>query len=212
MAKTAINQYSTTASSNTDIDSVDLGEGTMVPSDVNNAIREVMAHLADMNAGNEVIDDTFTLADPTDNAKKFRMDGVGITTGNTRVLTVPDSNITIAGTELAQEFTATQNFNATTLTDAATIAWDTSANQVTSVTLAGNRTFGAPTNQKDGGVYVLIVIQDGTGSRTITWNSVFKWVGATAPTLSTAASSRDQFVFVSNGTNLYEIGRAIGVA
>lgn len=212
MAKTAINQYSTTASSNTDIDSVDLGEGTMVPSDVNNAIREVMAHLADMNAGNEVIDDTFTLADPTDNAKEFRFDGVGITTGNTRVLTVPDSNITIAGTELAQEFTATQNFNATTLTDAATIAWDTSANQVTSVTLAGNRTFGAPTNQKDGGVYVLIVVQDGTGSRTITWNSVFKWVGATAPTLSTAASSRDQFVFVSNGTNLYEIGRAIGVA
>ena len=212
MAKTAINQYSTTASSNTDIDSVDLGEGTMVPSDVNNAIREVMAHLADMNAGNEVIDDTFTLADPTDNAKKFRMDGVGITTGNTRVLTVPDSNITIAGTELAQEFTATQNFNATTLTDAATIAWDTSANQVTSVTLGGNRTFGAPTNQVDGGVYVLIVVQDGTGSRTITWNSVFKWVGATAPTLSTAASSRDQFVFVSNGTNLYEIGRAIGVA
>lgn len=212
MAKTAINQYSTTASSNTDIDSVDLGEGTMVPSDVNNAIREVMAHLADMNAGNEVIDDTFTLADPTDNTKEFRFDGVGITTGNTRVLTVPDSNITIAGTELAQEFTATQNFNATTLTDAATIAWDTSANQVTSVTLGGNRTFGAPTNQVDGGVYVLIVIQDGTGSRTITWNSVFKWVGATAPTLSTAASSRDQFVFVSNGTNLYEIGRAIGVA
>jgi hypothetical protein len=212
MAKTAINQYSSTASANTDIDSVDLGEGTMVPSDVNNAIREVMAHLADMNAGNEVIDDTFTLADPTDNTKKFRMDGVGITTGNTRVLTVPDSNITVAGTDLAQEFSATQNFNATTLTDAATISWDTASNQVTSVTLAGNRTFGAPTNQKDGGVYVLIVIQDGTGGRTITWNSVFKWVGATAPTLSTAASSRDQFVFVSNGTNLYEIGRAIGVA
>jgi hypothetical protein len=212
MAKTAINQYSTTASSNTDIDSVDLGEGTMVPSDVNNAIREVMAHLADMNAGNEVIDDTFTLADPDDNAKKFRMDGVGITTGNTRVLTVPDSDITVAGTDLAQEFTATQNFNATTLTDAATIAWDTSANQVTSVTLTDNRTFGAPTNQVDGGVYVLIVIQDGTGSQTIIWNGVFKWVGATAPVLSTAGGSRDQFVFVSNGTNLYEIGRAIGVA
>ena len=212
MAKTAINQYSTTASSNTDIDSVDLGEGTMVPSDVNNAIREVMAHLADVNAGNEVIDDTFTLADPTDNTKEFRFDGEGVTTGNTRVLTVPDSDITVAGTDLAQEFSATQNFTATTLTDAATISWDTSANQVTSVTLGDNRTFGAPTNQKDGGVYLLVVLQDGTGSRTITWNSVFKWVGATAPTLSTAASSRDQFVFVSNGTNLYEIGRAIGVA
>jgi len=212
MAKTAINQYSTTASSNTDIDSVDLGEGTMVPSDVNNAIREVMAHLADMNAGNEIIDDTFTLADPTDNTKKFRLDGVGITAGNTRVLTVPDTNLTVAGTDVAQEFSATQNFNATTLTDQATISWDASANQVTSVTLSGNRTFGAPTNQKDGAVYVLIVIQDGTGSRTITWNAVFKWVGGSAPTLTTTASARDIFVFVSNGTNLYEVGRAANVS
>ena len=118
----------------------------------------------------------------------------------------------MANLKTAQEFTATQNFNATTLTDASTVSWDASANQVTSVTLGGNRTFGAPTNQKDGGVYVLIVIQDGTGSRTITWNAVFKWVNGTAPTLTTTASARDIFVFVSNGTNLYEIGRAANVS
>jgi len=40
---------------------------------------------------------------------------------------------------------------------------------------------------------------------------VFKWVGGTAPTLTTANGSRDQFVFVSNGTNMYEIGRALDV-
>jgi len=118
----------------------------------------------------------------------------------------------MANLKTAQEFTATQNFNATTLTDASTVSWDASANQVTSVTLGGNRTFGAPTNQKDGGVYVLIVIQDGTGSRTITWNAVFKWVQGTAPILTTTASARDIFVFVSNGTNLYEIGRAANVS
>jgi len=118
----------------------------------------------------------------------------------------------MANLKTAQEFTATQNFNATTLTDASTVSWDASANQVTSVTLGGNRTFGAPTNQKDGGVYVLIVILDGTGSRTITWNAVFKWVQGTAPTLTTTASARDIFVFVSNGTNLYEIGRAANVS
>lgn len=118
----------------------------------------------------------------------------------------------MANLKTAQEFTATQNFNATTLTDASTVSWDASANQVTSVTLGGNRTFGAPTNQKDGGVYVLIGIQDGTGSRTITWNAVFKWVQGTAPTLTTTASARDIFVFVSNGTNLYEIGRAANVS
>lgn len=117
----------------------------------------------------------------------------------------------VASLHNAQEYSATQNFNATTLTDGATINWDASANQVTSVTLGGNRTFAAPTNMVDGGAYVLIVVQDGTGSRTITWNSVFKWVGGTAPTLTTANGSRDQFVFVSNGTNMYEIGRALDV-
>jgi len=117
----------------------------------------------------------------------------------------------VASLHNAQEYSATQNFNATTLTDGATINWDASANQVTSVTLGGNRTFAAPTNMVDGGAYVLIVVQDGTGSRTITWNSVFKWVGGTAPTLATANGSRDQFVFVSNGTNMYEIGRALDV-
>jgi hypothetical protein len=212
MAKDKITDYSATASSNTDIGSVNLAENSMLPSDVNNALREQMSHLAEMNAGTYPIADTFTLADPTDLTKKFRFDGVGITASNTRVLTVQDSDLTVAGTDVAQEFSKTQNFNATTLTDGATIDWDASANQVTSVTLAGNRTMNAPTNLVDGAVYLLIVLQDSTGSRTLSWNSVFKWAGGTAPTLTTTASARDQFVFCSNGTNLYEVGRALNVS
>ena len=213
MAKTQINEYDSTASNNTDIDSIDLGEGTMLPSSVNNALREMMAHLADMNAGTSVIDDTFTLADPADNTKKFRMDGVGITTGNTRVLTVQDTDLTVAGINVAQEFSKTQNFNATTLTDAATIAWDAAQNQVTSVTLDGNRTFGAPTNQVDGAVYVLTIIQDAsTGGRTASFNAVFKFAGGSAPTLSTATSAKDVLVFLSDGTNMQEIGRSLNIS
>jgi hypothetical protein len=213
MAKTKISEYDVSASNNTDIDSIDTGEGTMVPSDVNNAIRELMAHLADMNAGTSAIQDTFTLSDPTDDTKRVRFDAVGITTGNTRVLTVPDADATIAGLSIAQEFTKTQNFNATTLTDAATISWDASANQVTSVTLGGDRTFAAPTNMVDGGVYVLTLIQDATGTRLIsTWNAVFKFAAGTAPTLTTTASARDTLVFMSDGTNMYEIGRSLNVS
>lgn len=212
MAKTKISEYDATASNNTDVDSIDLGEGTMVPSDVNNAFREIMAHLADMNAGTSAIKDTFTLSDPTDDTKQVRFDAVNITTGNTRVLTVPDADATIAGLSIAQEFTKTQNFNATTLTDAATISWDASANQVTSVTLAGDRTFGAPTNMVDGGVYVLTVIQDATGTRVPSWNAVFKFAAATAPTLTTTASAKDILVFLSDGTNMYEIGRSLNVS
>ncbi len=212
MAKDKITDYSATASSNTDIGSVNLAENSMLPSDVNNALREQMSHLAEMNAGTHPIADTFTLADPTDLTKKFRFDGVGISASNTRVLTIQDSDLTVAGINVAQEFTATQNFNATTLTDASTIAWDASSNQVAKVTLGGNRTLGAATNQVDGAVYVLTVIQDGSGSRTLSFNSNYKFTGGSAPTLTTTASAKDVIVFLSNGTNMLEIGRSLNVS
>jgi hypothetical protein len=112
----------------------------------------------------------------------------------------------------AQEYTKAQNFNATTLTDASTVAWDATANQVTSVTLGGTRTLGAATNQVDGAVYVLTIIQDGTGSRGLSFNSNYKFTGGAAPTLSTAAAARDIIVFTSNGTNMFEIGRSLLVS
>ena len=107
----------------------------------------------------------------------------------------------------AQQYTASKGFDATTLSDGATINWDTDANQVCKVTLGGNRTMAAPTNQRDGNTYILRVIQDGTGSRTITWNSVFKWPGGTAPTLSTGAGAIDIITFVSDGTNMYGVAQ-----
>jgi hypothetical protein len=99
-----------------------------------------------------------------------------------------------------------------TLTDAATVAWNTALGQVATFTFVStNRTVGAPTNLVNGGFYALAVIQN-AGSNTLTWNSVFKWASGTAPTLSTAAAAQDYFVFRSNGTNLYEQGRSQGVA
>jgi hypothetical protein len=98
------------------------------------------------------------------------------------------------------------------LTDAATVAWDTTTGQVATFTFVStNRTMGAPTGLVSGAFYALAVIQN-AGSNTLTWNSVFKWANGTAPTLSTAAAAQDYFVFRSNGTNLYEQGRSQGVA
>lgn len=99
-----------------------------------------------------------------------------------------------------------------TLTDAATIAWDTDLGQTATVTLTDNRTMGAPTNLKNGAYYGLAVYQDSTGGRTLAWNSIFKWNAGSAPTLSTGASAKDFFTFRSDGTNLYEQGRSQGVA
>jgi hypothetical protein len=90
----------------------------------------------------------------------------------------------------------------TVLTDQATIAWDLSLGTVATVTLGGNRTMAAPSNLVVG-VYVLHVIQDGTGSRTITWNAVFKWQAAVAPTLSTGVNKHDILSFICDGTYLY---------
>jgi len=50
MAKTKISEYDSTASNNTDIDSINIAEGCP-PSGINNAIREVMAHLKDFQSG-----------------------------------------------------------------------------------------------------------------------------------------------------------------
>ena len=112
----------------------------------------------------------------------------------------------------AQEWTAQQNFNATTLSFNATQAWNVQTDQVTKVVLTANITFSAPSNQKDGGFYSIICEQDGTGGWTGSWNTVFKWAAATAPTLTTTASAKDIFVFRSDGTNMYEVGRQLNVS
>lgn len=109
-------------------------------------------------------------------------------------------------------FTKQQYFGEATITDGATINWDVSAAQVAKVTIAGNRTMAAPTNMVNGGFYSLAVIQDATGSRTLVWNAAFKFISGAAPTLSTAANAKDYITFRSDGTNLYEQGRAQGVA
>lgn len=104
----------------------------------------------------------------------------------------------------AREYTQAQTFALATLTDAATIAWDLDDAQVAQVTLEGSRTMGAPSNQRAGGIYNLIV-NTGEGSFTLAWPSVFKF--DTTPTLSAGANKADVFEFVSNGT--YMLCRSI---
>jgi hypothetical protein len=89
-----------------------------------------------------------------------------------------------------------------TLTDQATITWDTSLGRVATVTLGASRTIAAPTNQKVG-TYILRVIQGGAGSYTLTWNGNYKWTAQTAPVLSTAVGAVDIITFFSDGTKMY---------
>ena len=99
------------------------------------------------------------------------------------------------------------NYTESTLTDQATVTWDASTQDVCKLTLGGNRTMAAPTNNTTGQFISILVIQDGTGSRTLTWNAVFEFASDTAPTLTTTASLGDVFVFRYNGSKWLEVGR-----
>ena len=99
------------------------------------------------------------------------------------------------------------NYTESTLTDQATVTWDASTQDVCKLTLGGNRTMAAPTNNTTGQFISILVIQDGTGSRTLTWNAVFEFASDTAPTLTTTANLGDIFVFRYNGSKWLEVGR-----
>jgi len=100
-----------------------------------------------------------------------------------------------------------------TLTDASTITWDVIASPVAKVTLGANRTIAAPSGSTPaaGQFIALTVIQDGTGSRTLTWNATYEFASDTAPTLTTTANLGDLFIFKYNGSKWLEVGRNLAL-
>lgn len=87
------------------------------------------------------------------------------------------------------------------LTDVATIATNAALGNHFRVTLGGNRTLGNPTNPSDGQKVVWELIQDGTGTRTITLGSAFALgTDITAVTLTTTLSKRDFLGAIYNST------------
>jgi len=82
-----------------------------------------------------------------------------------------------------------------TESDAATVTFDLTQGDVQTVVLGGNRTL-ALSGDEDGQIFTVILEQDGTGSRTVTWWSNISWPSATTPTLTTTASKKDVFAFI----------------
>jgi len=98
-----------------------------------------------------------------------------------------------------------------TLSDASTISWNALTQPVAKVTLGANRTMGAASGGIAGQFVSLLVIQDGTGSRTLTWNAAYEFASDTAPTLTTTAAKGDLFVFRYNGSKWLEVGRNLAL-
>ena len=84
------------------------------------------------------------------------------------------------------------------------------------ITLTANctLTFSNPPASGTAGSFTLFLVQDGTGSRTVTWPGTVDWSAATAPTLTTTAAAVDVLTFITldGGTiwNGFVAGQAMG--
>ncbi len=88
------------------------------------------------------------------------------------------------------------------LTDASTVAVDWTSGLNFTLTIGGNRTLGAPTNGQVGTWRYIIITQDGTGSRTLSYNAVYKRPGGSI-TLSTAAGAKDTLSIFCETTSIF---------
>lgn len=95
----------------------------------------------------------------------------------------------------------------------ANVSWDLDDNQVTSITPDQNLVIDNPSNMKDGGEYILHIIQDSVGTRIPTWGSAFKFEGGSAPTLTTTADTgHDVLKFISDGSSMFLSGKTLDLS
>lgn len=126
---------------------------------------------------------------------------VGATAAELRALTSP--YVTVTPDSIADAL------DEVTLTDGATITPDFGAGWNFTVTLAGNRALANPSNLGKRQSGYIRVVQDGTGSRTLSFGSAWKREGG-APTLTTTASATDYIFYqvISASVIVYSIVKA----
>ena len=127
-------------------------------------------------------------------------------TADANLIPVSAADVRFVRASVASSITAAKTFtapvigNVTSLTDAASIAIDMGVGNDFAITLAGNRTLEAPTNVTPGQTGYIYVAQDGTGSRTLAFNSAYIFVSGTAPTMSTGANAIDLLIYNAKTT------------
>jgi hypothetical protein len=120
--------------------------------------------------------------------------------------TVQGYDADTAKTDTAQTFTAGQRGEITTLTSGSTVTPDFADSNNFTLTLGTNVTLANPSNLAAGQSGSIFLVQDGTGSRTITFGSYWDFAGGTAPTISTAANSVDRLDYiVRSSTSIHAV-------
>ena len=159
---------------------------------------------------------TGTVAGPTINASTaLQIGGVAITSTATELnildgvtSTATELNLldgkTVVGDALlagGNAWAGAQRSPISALTDASTIAVDFNNANNFSVTLAGNRELGQPSNQNVGQSGSIFITQDGTGSRTLSYHADWDFAGGTAPTISSTAGAVDRIDYIVAAAN-----------
>lgn len=162
------------------------------------------------------------IGDGTDPTKLASFELSGATTAKTvtfssshtdnRTITFPDATATLAGLDTAQTMTQKnmQDYsveNASASSSSGTLTLDYTNGPSFTTTLTENVTTLTINNWPASGTegkITLYVNQDATGGRTFAWGSII-WAGGTAPTVTSAASSKDVFVLttIDGGTTIY---------
>lgn len=115
-------------------------------------------------------------------------------------------DVTLTGTQTLTNKTIeagifTNGYTEETVTANTSTAYtiDLANGSVQILTLTGSCTFTFPTATA-GKSFMLLLKQDATGSRTVTWPASVKWPASTAPTITSTASKGDKYVFTGDGT------------
>lgn len=113
------------------------------------------------------------------------------TTGGLKYSTIADATTTVHGFLRADDQKKLTVQALGSITGATTI--DLSLGDIVRATLIGNIsvTLTNPSSDHD---YLFEFIQDGTGSRTVTWTTTVKWAGGATPVATTAINKKDIFL------------------
>lgn len=139
-----------------------------------------------------------TFSGNTLNIPQYSGGGSGSVNSGTagQIAVFPGNGTAVSGTSAPVIPTLVATYGSTT-------NFDLSQSNNYQVTLAGNPTLTL-SNVTAGQRFTLNLIQDGTGSRTVTWFGGITWAGGSAPTLQTAPGAIDTFSFWCVSTGVYQ--------